>query len=145
MITEKAKNEVGRQKIENGIRICEEALEKSEKYERLNENKDWKGYLEDLKILESLHDKEIQMGVMLMVDAPNHGYMKKELEKETYVSGKQDWTDFIIRHQIQKAELSNWIKEPERILAMASLAREKLPVLKKKLEELENVPVDSQP
>jgi hypothetical protein len=138
MLTEAAKEKISKDKIASGIRICEEAMAKAEKYERLKENKDWLGYLDDLKILAGLHENEIKMGQSMLIDAPNTGYVKHDdFEKEVYVSSKKDWTDFIIRHQIQKQEAENWIKEPERILTMATMARERLPILKEKLAEIE--------
>lgn len=139
MITEKDKTKASADKIKSGIRICEEALAKAEKYERLNENKDWKGYLEDLRIVSEIHGREVESGVQMLMDAPNNGHVKKDdFGKEIYVSSKADWTDFIVRHQIQKLEAMTWLKEPERILKMAALCREKLPFLKNQLAEIES-------
>ena len=136
MITEQEKEKQARQKVESGIRLCEEAIQKAEKYERLKENKDWQGFLDDLKDVIRLHENEIRMGESMLVDAANNGYVKTDdFGKQIYVSSRKDWTDFIVRHQIQKADAETWLKEPDRILAMAALAREKLPVLKEKLVE----------
>ena len=140
MITEKDKDLQKKEKLENGIRLCEEALAKAEKYERLKDNKDWQGYLEDLKVLSTLHEREIKVGISMFMDAPNTGHVKKgDFDKEVYVSSKQDWMDFISRHEIQKQECENWIKEPDRVILLASMAREKLPMLKEKLAEITNV------
>lgn len=137
MITEQDQENQSRKKIESGIRLCEEAMAKAEKYERLQDNKDFKGFLEDLNILVGLHEREIAMGVSSLPDAPATGYMRTDdFGKQQLVSSKADWADFISRHEIQKKELLNWIQEPERILKMASLAREKLPLLKDKLSEM---------
>ena len=124
MITEQQKEKEAREKLENGIRICEEAMAKSEKYERLKDNKDWQGFLGDLRVLTDLHDREIKMGESMILDAPNTGYVKHDgFGNEKYVSSRQDWIDFIMRHQIQKTECSNWIKEPDQILTMAAMVR----------------------
>lgn len=144
MISELDKNKQKKEKIENGIRLCEDALAKSEKYERLKDNKDWQGYLDDLKVLVTLHDREIMVGAAMVVDAPNSGYVKKDdFGKDTYVNSKRDWLDFISRHEIQKTEAQNWAKEPEKILSLATLAREKLPMLKKSLSEILEVPAEA--
>jgi hypothetical protein len=137
MITEKDKEDSQIKKLEGGIRLCEEAIAKAEKYERLKENKDWQGYLEDLRVLSTLHEKEIKMGTTLIADAPNTGYVKHDASgSESYTSSKSDWVDFICRHEIERTILNTWIKEPDHMVTMASLAREKLPILKKKLDEL---------
>ena len=137
MLTEQDREKQKIEKTQNGIQICEDALKKSEKYERLKDNADWKGFLDDLKVIESLHEREIAMGESMLTDAPNTGYLKMSAKgSQEYVSSRQDWIDFIVRHQIQKAECSTWIKEPESIIAMAAMAREKLPSLKEKLMEL---------
>lgn len=144
MITEKDKEAASRKKIENATRLCEESLEKAEKYERLKENKDWQGHLEDLKILISSHEREISLAVSMLPDAPNTGYLKHDANgQETYVSSKLDWIDFIGRHEIMRASLATFIKEPDYMMEMASLAREKLPLLKKSLQELSHEPVAS--
>lgn len=140
MITENDREKVATEKIEDGIRLCEDAIAKAEKYERLNDNKDWQGYFQDLKILVNLHEREIGVAVSMIPDAPNNSHVKhNDHGKEMVVSSKADWTDFIARHEIQKNELLNWIEEPKRILAMASMAREKLPTLKEKLKEMSTV------
>ena len=140
MITEAMKEKEAREKIENGIKICEEAMAKSEKYERLKDNKDWQAFLGDLQVLSDLHDREIKMGESMILDAPNTGYVKLDgFGNQKYVSSRQDWIDFIVRHQTQKAECSNWIKEPKHILTLAAMAREKLPMLKDKLKEYSHV------
>jgi hypothetical protein len=138
MITEQDKDKFKIEKLKNGITMCEDALAKSEKYERLQENSDWKEYLNDLKVLASLHEKEIRMGEMMLLDAPNTGYIKHEGDKEVFVSSKEDWLDFITRHEIQRQEAEKWMSEPERILKMAAYSREKLPLLKKQLDEIQN-------
>ena len=136
-LTEIAKEEIKAQELKNLIQICEEAIEKSEKYERLSDNKDWKGYMEDLQILINLHDREIKFGINLMTEAPNSSYAKSSNSGEQQiVSSKQDWSDFIIRHQVVRDELDKWIKEPDRIIEMSRQAREKLPILKEKLTAL---------
>jgi hypothetical protein len=142
MITEESKYKLRIEKIENGIRICEDAIAKAEKYERLKENKDWQAFLGDLKVLGDLHDKEIRMGEQMLLDAPNTGYLKLEMDKQVYVSSRQDWIDFIVRHQIQKEENVKWIKEQDHILKFADMCREKLPTLQKELEAL-RVPVEA--
>ena len=137
MISESEKEKIQKDQLERGIRVCEEAVAKAEKYERLKDNADWKGFLDDLKVVESLHEREIAMGESMLIDAPNTGYLKMSAKgSQEYVSSRQDWIDFIIRHQIQKADCATWIKEPESIIAMAAMAREKLPSLKEKLMEL---------
>jgi len=136
MLTPKAKEKQNVDKIERGIQICEEALAKAEKYERLKDNKDWQGYISDLKVLAELHDREIKMGQAMLVDAPSNGYVMTEFDKQKYVSSKSDWVDFIVRHQIQKAEAEKWAKEPDQIISFAATCREKLPVLKKQLEDM---------
>lgn len=133
MITESDKEKQELSRIKNGIRLCEETIAKSEKYERLQDNPDWKSFLGDMKVLADLHEKEIQTGTMLLIDAPNDGHAGSE---GTYISSKQDWVDFIIRHQIQRQECLKWIEEPDRILAAARMAREKLPLLKEKLDRM---------
>ncbi len=63
---------------------------------------------------------------------------KDEFGKDIYVNSKADWTDFIVRHQIQKTETLKWVKEPDFILEMAAIAREKLPFLEGKLKDMQN-------
>ena len=141
MITEKDKVSQQKEKLENGIRLCEEAISKAEKYERLKDNKDWQGYLEDLKVLVTLHEREIKVGVSMLLEAPTTGHVKRDnFDKDVYVSSREDWTNFISHHEIQKEECENWIKEPDRVILLASMAREKLPMLKEKLSEINHVP-----
>ena len=93
--------------------------------------------MEDLQILINLHDREIKFGINLMTEAPNSSYAKSSNSGEQQiVSSKQDWSDFIIRHQVVRDELDKWIKEPDRIIEMSRQAREKLPILKEKLTAL---------
>lgn len=143
-ITEEDKEKIIREQTHKAILVCEETLAKAEKYERLKDNPDWKGFLDDLKSLSDLHKKEVEWGKSMLIDAPNTGYLKmSDKGKQEYVSSRQDWVDFIIRHQIQGAECSNWVKEPEHILVMAAMAREKLPVLKDRIASL--APVSGHP
>jgi hypothetical protein len=142
MITEEEKERLQKEKIEQTIKICEEAISKAEKYERLKDNPDWRGYLTDLKVIADLHDKEIEWGKSMLIDAPSNGYLKMGSKgTQEYVSSREDWVQFIVRHHIQKQECTNWIKEPEHILTMAAMAREKLPMLKDKIAELSNAAV----
>lgn len=137
MLTEADREKSNKTKVESGIRLCEDAIAKAEKYERLKDNKDWQGHLEDLKVLMTLHDREIKMAIGMIIDAPFTSYVKKnDVGQEVMVSSRQDWTEFIARHEIQRTDCENWIKEPDRIIAMATLAREKLPMLREKLSEL---------
>lgn len=137
MITEEDKERAKKTEVQRGIRICEEAMAKAEKYERLKDSPDWQGYLSDLKVLADLHDKEIRMAETMLIDAPSTGYLKmKDSGAQEYVSSREDWVDFIVRHQIQKSDCLAWVKEPEHILTLAALAREKLPILKEKLSEM---------
>ena len=149
MITQKDQEKQKIEKIQNGISICEDALKKAEKYERLKDNKDWQGFIEDLKILSTKHDNEIKMGEMMLIDAPHTGYLKFQMSsgdvsKQEYVSSREDWIQFILRHQIQKAQCETWTKETDRIINFAGLCREKLPQLKKELEDLTHEPVGHQ-
>ena len=144
MLTEldQEKNQV--KKLENSVRLCEEAISKAEKYERLEENKDWKEFWEDMKVVISLHDREITMACSMIPDAPSHPYIKHDDQgKETVVSSKADWADFISRHEIQRQELKNWIQEPDRIIRLAALAREKVPILKDRLKEYSRGPSET--
>src|SRR5271165_127344 len=140
MITERDKEKSQKDQLESRISLFEEAVLKAEKYERLQDNKDWQGYLADLEVLMDKHELEIKSGISLVLDAPNTGYVKMENLKQVYVSSKQDWIDFVERHEIQKQELLNWIREPDRILKIAAAARERIPDLKKQLKELTHVP-----
>jgi len=140
MITEEAAEKNKIEQLESGIRLCEEAITKAEKYERLKDNKDWQAFLEDLKILSEQHEKQIKWAASMLPDAPNNGYVKQDaLGKESYISSKADWIDFISRHEIERSECAKWIKEPDYVLRMAALSRDKLPLLKEKLKELQNV------
>ena len=144
MLTEQTKEDQKKKTIENGIRICEEGMAKAEKYERLADNKDWQGFSEDLKVLADLHDKEIKMAEAMLLDAPSNGYVKMDgFDKQQYVSSREDWVQFIVRHQIQKAECLKWVKEPEHIITFAKLCRDRLPVLKKQLAEIESGPSEA--
>lgn len=137
MITEQNKEKLKMEKLSSSIQLCEEAIIKAEKYERLKENKDWLSYLADLQILVEQHEKEIRNGSQLLINAPRTGHTKiNDAGSQVYVSSKDDWLDFIMRHEIQKGHLINLLKEPGYILEMAQIAREKLPVLKKNLEDL---------
>jgi len=136
VITEEEKERIARETAQRGIRLCEEAIAKAEKYERLKDNPDWKGFLDDLKTLASLHEKEIEWARSMLVDAPHTGYLKmNDQGRQEYVSSRDDWTHFIVRHHIQKTECENWVKEPEHLLTLAGLSREKLPSLKEKAKE----------
>jgi len=133
MLTEASKKQLKIDEISNGIRLCEEAISKAETYERLNDNPDWKAYLSDLETVVSLHDREIQFGLLMLMEAPPNTYVKHDARGEVVVSSSEEWIGFIKRHQIQREELKNWTKEPARILMLASQARIKLPELKAQL------------
>jgi hypothetical protein len=133
MITEEDKEKQAIKKLEDGISLCEQALDKSEKYERLNDNTDWKGFWDDVKILIGKHDQEIRMAESYLTDAPNTTYVKMDGDSQKVVSSKADWLDFIVRHQIQKQELERWMSEPKWILEMAEQARKQIPILKEKI------------
>src|SRR5579863_124879 len=101
-ISEEDKERIIKDQTIKAIATCEEAIEKAEKYERLKDNPDWKGFLEDLKVLSELHSKEIEWGKAMLIDAPNTGYLKMSAKgQQEYVSSRQDWVDFMVRHQIQ--------------------------------------------
>lgn len=145
MITEEAREKEKIRKIEDGILTCEEGIKKAEKYERLKENKDWLDYLNDLKTVAGVHDREIKAGEAMLVDAPNTGYIKLDgFGNQKYVSSRTDWIDFIMRHQIQKADCLTWMKEPEQILTFAALCREKLPLLQAELKEMKHEPIGTE-
>lgn len=138
MITEEAKELAQMEKLENGIRLCNEALAKAEKYERLDEKKDWKEYLGDLKILAEVHDREILMAISQMDEAPNTTYFRPTEDGGRTVSSKLDWVDFIRNHKIRADQCREWIREPGHVIALAKQARDTLPVLKEKLAELKS-------
>ena len=139
-ITEEEKERIEKDKTKRTIQAYEEAIAKAEKYERLKDNPDWQGFLDDLKVLSDLHDKDIEWAKEMLLDAPNDGYLKMGAGgKQEYVSSKMDWTDYITRHQIEKKECLKWTKEPGYIMQMAAMARERLPLLKEKLVELSHV------
>lgn len=137
MLTEQDKIDSQKKKIELTIRQAEEVMAKSEKYERLKENKDWQSYIEDLKLEIGRHEKEILLGITYFPDAPSSGHIKHDASgAESYVSSKSDWMEFINRHEIQRAQLQSWVKEPDYIISAAQLYRDRLPILKEKLSEL---------
>lgn len=137
-ITEAQREKAEKEKLENGVAICEQALQKAEKYERLQENNDWKEYLEDLRVLIGAIQKDIDFAVMMMVDAPNTTVVKMgESGKEATVSSKQDWADFIIQKKVRKDTIEGWLTEPEKILFLAKQSRDLLPKLKEKISVLE--------
>ena len=87
-----------------------------------------------------LHEKDIEWAKEMLLDAPNDGYLKMGAGgKQEYVSSKMDWMDYIARHQIEKKECLKWTKEPGYIMAMAAMARERLPIEKQKVVELTHV------
>ena len=139
MITEEDKERLVREDAKRKIVAYEEAIAKAEKYERLKDNPDWKAFLNDLKILADLHETQIRWGMSMIVDAPNDGYIKIKEGKQEYVSSRQDWIDFITRHNIQKEECLKWENEPGYIMQMAAMARERLPGMKEKAADLKNV------
>ena len=140
MITEEEKEQNLKKEILIKVQACEEAIAKAEKYERLKENPDWQGFMEDLKALSNLHEKEIKWGRQMVIQAPNDGYLKiNQGGKQEYVSSKRDWMDFIVEHEIRKEECDKWEKEPGYIMSMAAMSRQDLPVYKEKLKELSHV------
>ena len=139
-ITEEEKEARLKKEIQIKVQACEESIAKAEKYERLKDNPDWQGFMEDLKNLSNLHEKEIKWGRSMLLQAPNDGYLKRGKEgKQEYVSSKRDWTDFIVEHEIRKEECDKWEKEPGYIMSMAAMSRQALPIYKEKLSELAHV------
>jgi hypothetical protein len=144
MITESENERLKIKKLQNGIRLCEESIAKAEKYERLKENKDWQGYLNDLTIVADQHDKEILIACTMIPDAPSHPYVSTgEMGHTKVISSREDWMNYITTHEIKRAQIRSWLKEPGFILAQAALAREKLPIFKKELKALELVHADT--
>ena len=140
METEESKERNKIDLLERQIKTCEEGIAKAEKYERLKDNQDWKDFILDLKILAEKHDQEIKNAEVYLLDAPNTGYLKLDATgRQAYVSSREDWIDFIVRHQIQKEENLKWLKEPDYVLRFAALSREKLPEFQKHLRELTHV------
>jgi hypothetical protein len=137
MITEEDRERLSLEKVKKAIAFCEESMVKAEKYERLSENKDWQDHLKDLRVLADLHAREITSGSAMLINAPRTGYIKiNDAGNQVYVSSKDDWLDFMMRHEIERSEILKWLKEPEAVLSMAQTAREKLPILKKQLAEM---------
>ena len=138
--TEEEKERVAKEQSKLKIRAFVEAIAKAAKYERLKDNAEWQAFLADLKILADLHEKDIEWAKEMLLDAPNDGYLKMGAGgKQEYVSSKMDWMDYIARHQIEKKECLKWTKEPGYIMAMAAMARERLPIEKQKVVELTHV------
>lgn len=137
MLTEQMKEQAAIEKVKNGIRLCDEAITKAEKYERLQENPDWKNYLKDLEIRAGMHDREIQLALSQLDEAPNNSHVGADGK---VVSSKMDWVDFIRNHKIRADLYREWIQEPESILKFAALARQTLPDLKKKLSAFQVSP-----
>jgi hypothetical protein len=133
LITEADKESQTIKRLEDAIALCEQTISKAEKYERLNENKDWQDFWKDVEFIAQTHDKEIKLAEESLVDAPENTYLKGD---GIVVSSRLDWANYIARHYIQRQELLRWMNEPKWILDMAAQARAKLPELKNKLELL---------
>ena len=139
-ISEEEKERIVKEQAKQKIQAYEEAIAKAEKYERLKDNPDWQAFLDDLKSLADIHDRDIEWAKEMLLDAPNDGYLKMGAGgKQEYVSSRMDWLDYIARHQIEKKECLKWTKEPGFIMQMAAMARERLPALKEKVMELTHV------
>ena len=125
MITEEDRVRERQDKLHDSIRLCQDILKKAEKYERLKDNDDWKGVLEDINILRDLHRREIDSA-------------QKMMTRQSFFR-KMRTVDFIVEHQIRLEQIEEALKEMDRIIAAAKIARERLPEFQTQLREQEEL------
>lgn len=100
-----------------------EVLQKSEKYERLNENDDWKEVLEDIRAGIKAHETEIAQALVSL--------------SELQPSEREKMFDFILIHQVRKEQIEQALNRPVQILELAKKARTLIPELKEKIRTLQ--------
>lgn len=137
MLTEEDQERQDIERIKSAIQVCNDGIAKAEKYERLSMNPDWKDFLKDLEIRASMHDKEIQLAIGIMDEAPNSTVVKDG----KLISSKLDWVDFIRNHKIRSDVIRSWAKDPELMMSFASDCRKRLPILLKQLEKYKKEPI----
>jgi hypothetical protein len=108
--------------IENEIKYWTEVLQKSEKYERLMQDSDFKDVLKDIEQTVAAHENEIKM----CLDGMSEYTPKLEVDV---------WHSIRV-HQILKEQAQWAMKRPQETIELAKQAREKIPALKKQLMEL---------
>lgn len=108
--------------VEAEIAFLVEVLQKSEKYERLMQDSDFKDVLKDIQQTIDAHDGEIKSCLAQMSE-----YTPK-LEQDAFHA--------IRVHQILKEQAQHAMKRPEEILALAKNARTRLPELQEQLSKL---------
>ena len=132
-ITEEARITQEIEQDKNQISICEDAIQKAELYERLEENSDWKAWKELLRKASALHEQEIQQGIKALINAPGSTIVRATQGGDVIISSRDDWQEFITRHEIMRSNLEEWLKEPGLMIGLARKAREVLPGLKERL------------
>lgn len=115
--------------MERELGYWKEVLQKSEKYERLMADDDFKDVLKDIQHTVDAHHEEIKKCLEGMAE-----YGPRQLADAQH-------TLFI--HQVLEDQAVMAVKRPKEILELAKEARKKIPLLeeniKRKQEELTNV------
>lgn len=107
---------------ESQIAYLAEVLQKSEKYERLMQDSDFKEVLKDIQQTIDAHDGEIKSCLAQM--------------SEYTVKLEQDAFHAIRIHQVLKEQAQRAMNRPSEILELAKNARTKLPELREQLSKL---------
>ena len=107
--------------IENGIKYWTEVLQKSEKYERLMQEQDFKDFLLDFKEGFAIHAEQI----------------KEALEELSQASPRRQDELFriILVHQSKKESVEALTGRPEVLVRLSKEAQKKIPELKEKIKK----------
>lgn len=115
------KAEIAIQQMESDLAFQEEVLQKSEKYERLMQEQDFKDFLADFKEGFAIHAAQI----------------KEALEELSQASPRrqEDLFRIILIHQSKKESVEALTSRPEILVKLSKEAQKKIPELKEKIQK----------
>jgi hypothetical protein len=108
--------------LESKLAYAKEILQKSEKYERLMEDADFKAFLKDFEEGFSVHAKEIEGALSSLT-------MASPREQE-------DLFRMILIHQAKKEMLKQLVERPSEIIRLAQSKRREIPDLETQIAHL---------
>jgi hypothetical protein len=107
--------------MESDLAYWKEVLQKSEKYERLMEDEDFKDFLKDFKEGFAIHGEQI----------------KEALEELSQAGPKRqdDLFRIILVHQSKKESVEALTERPKKIVELSREAQKKIPELEEKIAQ----------
>jgi len=108
--------------IESDIAYAKEVLQKSEKYERLIRDPDFKDFLKDFEEGFQIHGDQVNQSLAMLTDSSPRQ--------------QEDLFRIILIHQSKREAVKALTERPMQIVKLADEKRKQLPILEKELETI---------